>query len=235
MVIVDTPGLYNTEMTEDEINSELAKIIGITAPAVHCFILVVRLGRFTKQDKVSFEKLEKFFGAEMYERTILLFTALDDLDKGMTVQDYATAHVNKELKNFIRKCRPNVVGFENHADGPVRKFQVNDLMEQIEDAVANTKPAKINKNIAPVISEEEKKQRQLGPGKDEQMLRGAIRKAIENEEEIYSKLLSALGYKPVAKASHDEMEVSQEEGIKQLGKRVTRNEERLDILEKNKK
>lgn len=128
LVIVDTPGLYDT--SEDETRREIAKILGLTTPGFHAFIVVIRIGRFTKEEIQSVHSLADIFGPELYERTVVLFTGTDDLEEhGFTLQQHLRDNTSKDLKEFIIKCGGRVAGFNNHTNIKNDKArQVDELM-----------------------------------------------------------------------------------------------------------
>ena len=78
LVVVDTPGIFDTSRTPKEIQFELSKCIGISSPGPHAFILVLSLAaRFTDEEKRSVEHFVNHFGENIYKYFIVLFTRLD--------------------------------------------------------------------------------------------------------------------------------------------------------------
>ncbi|KAJ8023805.1 GTPase IMAP family member 4 [Holothuria leucospilota] len=58
--VIDTPGLQDCDRPEDEILSEVARVVKIFRKGIHVFVYVLNLAspRFTKEDKMSREKIE---------------------------------------------------------------------------------------------------------------------------------------------------------------------------------
>ena len=132
-LVVDTPTLFGASNDGYSIR-ELAKIIGITYPGFHVLIVVIKIGRFTEEEKNTFRYIERIFGSEVFETIVILFTGLDNLEADdMQFHDYINNHIRSELKYIIfSKCGGRVVGFNNRADETNRNSQVNELLRMVE-------------------------------------------------------------------------------------------------------
>ena len=209
LLVVDTPALFSSSMGEDESMWELSKIIGITYPGFHAIIVVVKIGRFTEQEKNAFKSIETIFGSNVFNRIIVLFTGLDNLEAdGMQFDDYVSFHIRSELKHIITKCPSGVVGFNNRADGKTRNLQAKDLLNTVEFVFQS------NKQYPPIFCslgldrpesffQREIQQRQkINRSKSTDELRNEIRREIENEYENARSMLSLLREDLMKKYTH---------------------------------
>ncbi|XP_052680688.1 GTPase IMAP family member 7-like [Crassostrea angulata] len=136
IVCVDTPGIFDTEVSNENIQKEIMKCIGITSPGPHAFIIVLTLGRFTKEEKDTVDHFVKYFGEDVYQYFIVLFTRKDDLDElNISLKDHL-ARVPEPLRLFIEKCGGRVIAFNNKLRGSQSEPQVEELLKIIEKNVS---------------------------------------------------------------------------------------------------
>nr|XP_022296665.1 GTPase IMAP family member 4-like [Crassostrea virginica] len=183
--IVDTPGVFDTNIPNDVVQREIVKCIGMTSPGPHCFLLVLGLSRFTQEEKECIDHFVTYFGKRVYRYFIVLFTRKDDLDHhGKTLDDHLRT-VPQSLKTIISKCDHRCIAFNNRAPSPARHDQVEDLLEMINDIVSNNHGDCYTNDV---YSEAEKvmKQRQYQIEKERERNRERERKAMKREiEEKY--------------------------------------------------
>lgn len=133
--VVDTPGTFDTSSPNETVEKEIVKCIGITSPGPHCFLLVIGLSRFTREDEECINPFVNYFGEDVFRYFIVLFTKKDDLKyEGLTL-DYHLQTIPQNLRTIIDKCRGRCIVFNNRAKGPARDDQVKDFLEIINDVV----------------------------------------------------------------------------------------------------
>ena len=127
--IVDTPGLFHTDKGLRELMTEITGCIRWISPGPHVFLLVLRLGTFSRQDQKCLETFQKVFkDAKRY--TIVLFTHGDQCEEGCD----AFIKRHKDLKRFMEEsCEAHHV-FNNRVED---ESQVNGLLQKINHVVQN--------------------------------------------------------------------------------------------------
>ncbi|XP_063404778.1 uncharacterized protein LOC134688223, partial [Mytilus trossulus] len=132
VVVVDTPGLFDTEVTNETVTKEIIKCIGMTSPGPHAVVLVVSVGRFTKEEQDTVKHFVNHFGNGVFKYMIVLFTRKDDLTKmKQSIHQYVET-VPKELKTILQQCGNRYISFNNDATGQPKREQVNDFFEMVE-------------------------------------------------------------------------------------------------------
>ncbi|XP_071003874.1 GTPase IMAP family member 7-like [Oncorhynchus clarkii lewisi] len=129
--VIDTPGLYDTTMSQEEIKSEIEKSIYMSVPGPHAFLLVIRLGRFTEEERNTVKWIQENFGEEASKYTMVLFTGKDQL-KGKTVEECLKPCV--ALTRLIQSCLGRYHCLNN--DKRDDRLQVKQLLIKIQEMVA---------------------------------------------------------------------------------------------------
>ncbi|XP_071085771.1 GTPase IMAP family member 7-like [Haliotis cracherodii] len=133
--VVDTPGMFDTNMERDVIDKEIKKCIAISAPGPHAFLLVISLTqRFTEEDKKVFDEIDDIFGDQMHKYLIIVFTRKDDLGEGESVKDYLETAPDT-LKHILRSVGGGYVSFNNKGTEEARGKDVTFLLQRIQEMV----------------------------------------------------------------------------------------------------
>lgn len=130
--VVDTPGILDTSKSADSIKNEIAKCIQVSSPGPHVFLLVVQIGRFTKEEENCVEALEKIFGPEASKYMIVLFTRGDEL-RGKTILEYVKSG-HPKLREVLNRCGNRYCVFNNKK--MCKRTQVVELIKKIDELVA---------------------------------------------------------------------------------------------------
>uniref|UniRef100_A0A3Q3ADV5 AIG1-type G domain-containing protein n=1 Tax=Kryptolebias marmoratus TaxID=37003 RepID=A0A3Q3ADV5_KRYMA len=133
VVVVDTPALFDSSLSEEEVSEELGKCISLLAPGPHVFLLVIQIGRFTSQDNETLEQLKTAFGKNSEKFTIVLFTRGDELDFGEKTIEKYIEECDESCKKLISDCGQRYHVFNNY--DKQNRLQVSELMKKIDGVV----------------------------------------------------------------------------------------------------
>lgn len=126
VAIIDTPGLFDTNFTQEEVLRRIKMCISLSAPGPHAFLVVLQLGRFTKEEKDTVSMIQTTFGEEAADYTLVLFTHGDQLRK-QTIEGYISE--SADLSEIIRKCHNRYHVFNNEVKDPE---QIRQLLDKID-------------------------------------------------------------------------------------------------------
>ncbi|XP_056103529.1 GTPase IMAP family member 8-like [Rhinichthys klamathensis goyatoka] len=127
ITVIDTPGLFNTSITEEQVKAEIEMCVEMSAPGPHVFLLVFKLGvRFTQEERNSVQWIQENFGKEALLRTIILFTHTDLL-KGKSLEEYITESHN--LMKIVESCGGRYHSFNNEDRN--NQQQVTELLQKM--------------------------------------------------------------------------------------------------------
>uniref|UniRef100_A0A8C4SIP2 AIG1-type G domain-containing protein n=1 Tax=Erpetoichthys calabaricus TaxID=27687 RepID=A0A8C4SIP2_ERPCA len=129
--VVDTPGLFDTKIPQNQIRNEIGRCFSLSAPGPHAFLIVVPVGRFTQEEREAVKIVKDIFGKKAKNYTMIIFTRGDDLE-GKQIKQFLQ-DADKELTNLIQKCnfRYHLLNNKNMHD----QKQVVELFEKIDDMV----------------------------------------------------------------------------------------------------
>ncbi|XP_073697922.1 GTPase IMAP family member 9-like [Garra rufa] len=130
--VIDTPGLFDTSVNEDQLKNEIVRCVEMCAPGPHVFLLVIRLDvRFTDEEKNTVKWIQENFGKEAVRYTIVLFTRGDQLDT--SIEEFLKQ--NNQINKLVSDCK-GVYHMFNNRDKE-NQSQVTELLEKIDSMVIN--------------------------------------------------------------------------------------------------
>ncbi|KAK2858236.1 hypothetical protein Q7C36_006155 [Tachysurus vachellii] len=131
VAVVDTPGLFDSTLSNEEVTEEIVKCVSMVAPGPHAFIIVLSLGRFTDEEKQTLNLIKKVFGPDAVKYSMVLFTGGDKL-KNKTFHDYLKTGNNPHVNSLIRDCGGRAHLFNNNIEDTK---QVSELLKMIEEMI----------------------------------------------------------------------------------------------------
>lgn len=128
VAVVDTPGLFDTNLSNEEIYCEIMNCIQLLAPGPHAFLLVLQIGRFTKEEMETVRLIKEFFGPQSQEFIMIVFTKGDEL-QDQTIEDYA----DEKLKKVIDDCGGRYHVLNNKDKN--NHLQVSQLLHKVQEMI----------------------------------------------------------------------------------------------------
>ncbi|XP_041642859.1 GTPase IMAP family member 8-like [Cheilinus undulatus] len=134
IVIVDTPGLFDTTLSHEEVHDEMIKCISFLAPGPHVFLLVLQISRFTDEEKETIKLIKEGFGKNAQSFTIILFTGGDTLKyEEQSIEEYIENKCTTSFRKLIADCGGRYHLFDNR--DKQNQEQVSVLIAKIDSMV----------------------------------------------------------------------------------------------------
>ncbi|XP_059877086.1 GTPase IMAP family member 4 [Delphinus delphis] len=156
VVVVDTPGIFDTEVQDADTCKEIARCMALTSPGPHALLLVIPLGRYTPEEQRATEKVLEMFGERARKHMILLFTRKDDLE-GTDFRDYLK-EAPEVIRELMDKFGDRYCVFNNRATGAEQEDQRQQLLVLVQRVVAECKGRCFTNNMYQKVEEEIQKQ-----------------------------------------------------------------------------
>lgn len=200
--VVDTPGMFDTNMSAETLKNEIVKCVLMSSPGPHCFLLILQIGRFTVEEEKTVDMFVSYFGKNIFKYLIIVFTGRDLLDnKNMSLEDFLEK-IPDSLRNIIDKCNNRCIAFNNLLQGPNREKQVKDLLKMLNNMccanVSNFYTNEIYQEAEKALKEREER---------------IIKEREENSEKLKQQIISDFEKKilPLMSAKEEELKRKQTE------------------------
>ncbi|XP_072314363.1 GTPase IMAP family member 8-like [Eucyclogobius newberryi] len=178
VAVIDTPGLFDTNFTEEEVLKKIATCVAMSAPGPHAFLLVLRLGRFTEEEKATVRLIQSTFGMDAARFSLVLFTHGDKLKK-MTIEQFIGK--SADLEGLVETCYGRYHVFDNQESGP---RQTLELLDKIDRMVTENEGRYYTVKMfkaATKMSKREKKYLAKEQKDEEQHRKDGVRAEVERE------------------------------------------------------
>ncbi|XP_040905046.1 GTPase IMAP family member 4-like [Toxotes jaculatrix] len=156
VAVIDTPGLFDTRFEQEQTTKLLNDCISFAAPGPHIFLVVIKVGRFTQEEKQTVQKIKELFGKDADRYSMVLFTGADFLDT--TIEDFLDE--SPDLQELVHRCNGQYHVFNNKLSSP---SQVSELLQKVRNIVQKNGGSHYTNEMFQEAERaiEEEKQRQL--------------------------------------------------------------------------
>nr|XP_020516992.2 GTPase IMAP family member 4-like [Labrus bergylta] len=129
VAVIDTPGLFDTRFGVAKTTRDITQCISYALPGPHVFLVVIRLGRFTPEEKQTVQRIQEIFGEAADRYSMVLFTGGDQLED-QTIEDFIND--DQALLELVDRCNGQYHVFNNKKEDP---SQVTELLQKIRSIV----------------------------------------------------------------------------------------------------
>ncbi|XP_024000608.2 GTPase IMAP family member 4-like, partial [Salvelinus sp. IW2-2015] len=140
--VIDTPGISDTSLTDTYLiykiwkqfsgkdKVEIERSIKMSVPGPHVFLLVIKMDRYTEEQRKAVEFIQDNYGKGASDYTIVLFTGADQLNNS-TVEEFLKE--SESLQTLVRVCGGRYHVFNNTEQ--IDCTQVRELLRKIDSMV----------------------------------------------------------------------------------------------------
>ncbi|KAI4800631.1 hypothetical protein KUCAC02_009558 [Chaenocephalus aceratus] len=125
--VIDTPGLFDTKIEEEKTRKDVGQSISYASPGPHVFLVIIKLDRFTEEEKQTVQKIQEIFGEQADRYSMVLFTH-GDLLKGTPIEDFIEE--SEDLTELVARCNGQYHVFNNEEKD---RSQVRELLDKIRN------------------------------------------------------------------------------------------------------
>ncbi|XP_046553851.1 GTPase IMAP family member 7-like [Haliotis rubra] len=135
VLLVDTPGMFDTCFSNEKIGKEIMKCTALTSPGIHAVILVIRIGRYTEEEKQTVELFKENLGHELTKYMMIIFTGKDDLEYGGMTQETYMETCSTSLQELISECGGRLHFLNNRSGEEQKDTFRRELVDAIDTMV----------------------------------------------------------------------------------------------------
>ncbi|XP_067249228.1 GTPase IMAP family member 5-like [Chanodichthys erythropterus] len=126
--IIDTPGFFNTQLTDEEMKKQMMKSLDLSDPGPHVFLLVINVENFEQDKRNIVEKIQENFGAQALKFTMPLLTGGEKMSK----KEWVTFKFSVKFRDLVNYCRNNYHVFKSKLTDPNNITNLLDKINKIK-------------------------------------------------------------------------------------------------------
>ncbi|CAJ1053379.1 GTPase IMAP family member 9-like%2C partial [Xyrichtys novacula] len=222
VAVIDTPGLFDTRFGMDKTAKDVSQCITYASPGPHVFLVVIRLGRFTEEEKQTVQKIQEIFGQAADRYSMVLFTGGDELEaEEKTIEDFLAK--SADLQELVSRCNGQYHVFNNRKKKD--RSQVTELLQKIRNIVLKNGGSHYTNEMFQQAEKaiEEKKQRILK--EKEEQIRKEREKLEKDIQQKYDKEMKRISEQLQAEREREKKQ--REEETKQMKVAMDENMKRM--------
>ncbi len=130
--VKETLGFFSQRHDLHTCTQSLAESVRNFDPGPDAFGIVIRIGRFTAEEKKLIDNFRSTYGEDAFRFTILIFTRLDDLlEDGLDLDEFLQDST-PDLRGVIEACGGRYVGIDNTGSWEARQKYALTLLSMVK-------------------------------------------------------------------------------------------------------
>ncbi|XP_056324505.1 GTPase IMAP family member 9-like [Danio aesculapii] len=149
LLLVDTPGFFDTDLTEEELQHEVISCLSLSSPGPHVFLLVIPIERYTEEQQRTVQKILEMFNEDISRYTILIFTHADRLNGG-SIQEFISGQKQK-IQELVERFGSRFVAFDNN--NPENREQVTRLLQKVDELMIQNENRHFSSEVTQMVQQ----------------------------------------------------------------------------------
>ncbi|XP_058604061.1 GTPase IMAP family member 4-like [Onychostoma macrolepis] len=129
LVLVDTPGFFDTDLTEEQLKQEAIHCLSLCSPGPHVFLLVIPIERYTEEQQRTVQMILEMFNEDISNHSILIFSHADRL-RGESIERFVSKQ-NQKVQDLVERFGRRFIAFDN--TNPTNREQVSRLLQKVDE------------------------------------------------------------------------------------------------------
>ncbi|XP_051556892.1 GTPase IMAP family member 9-like [Myxocyprinus asiaticus] len=152
LVLVDTPALFDTDLTVEEVQHEVVHCLALCLPGLHVFLLVIPIERYTEEHQHTVDMILEMFNEDITRHTVIIFSNADKL-KGTSIEDFISRQ-HSRMQDLVGRFGRRFVAFDN--TDPANRGQVIRLLEKVDELLVQNENRHFINQISQVVLESQR-------------------------------------------------------------------------------
>ncbi|XP_046553853.1 GTPase IMAP family member 4-like [Haliotis rubra] len=127
--------MFDTNVPNDNTSKEIMKCVALASPGIHAVILVIRIGRHTKEEQKTVKLFKENFGDQLTKYMMIIFTGKDDLENDGISQEAFVKGSPPSLQALISECGERVHYLNNRSSKEQKDVFRRELVGAIDTMV----------------------------------------------------------------------------------------------------
>ncbi len=139
--IIDTPGFFNTHLTDEELKKQMMKSLSLTHPGPHMFLLIINLETFREEQRNIIEKIQEIFGAQAFKFIMVLVTGREK----MSMKEWMLFILDTKFRELVSHCRDNYHAINSKNE--IIQTHITELLQKVDETVKQNNHQHYNNEI----------------------------------------------------------------------------------------
>uniref|UniRef100_A0A673H067 Si:ch1073-185p12.2 n=1 Tax=Sinocyclocheilus rhinocerous TaxID=307959 RepID=A0A673H067_9TELE len=152
LVLVDTPGFFDTDLTTEELRQEVIHCLALSSPGPHAFLLVIPIERYTEEQQRTVEMILEMFCEDISHHSVLIFSHADRL-RGESIREFISRQ-NPNVRDLVERFERRFMAFDN--TNPTNPEQVSRLLQKVDKLLAVNENRHFTNEVTEAMQEAQK-------------------------------------------------------------------------------